>query len=101
MMCSGRVDPSFVMEALARGMDGVLVCGCHPGDCHYVNGNCKAVGRFQLLRRMLSDLGIEPDRVRLEWVSASAGQRYAELVASMTESIRALGPLRRPSIVNL
>jgi F420-non-reducing hydrogenase iron-sulfur subunit len=93
VMCTGRVDPTFLISSLADGFDGVLVCGCHPGDCHYVNGNCKAVARMELLGRMLGGLGIEPERVRLEWVSASEGARYAEIVAEMTEQVRALGPL--------
>lgn len=93
VMCTGRVDPSFVIEALAAGADGVLVAGCHPGDCHYINGNCKAMGRMPLLRRMLSGLGIEPERVRLEWVSAAEGTKYAEIVGEMVEQLRALGPL--------
>jgi F420-non-reducing hydrogenase iron-sulfur subunit len=93
VMCTGRVDPLFVLEALAGGMDGVLMCGCHPGDCHYINGNCKAMGRMPLLRSMLGEMGIEQDRVRLEWVSASEGARYAQLVEEMTETVRALGPL--------
>jgi len=93
VMCSGRVDPTFIVSALADGADGVLVCGCHPGDCHYINGNCKAAGRMAVLSAMLEQLGIEPQRVRLEWISASEGGRYAELVAEMTEQVRALGPL--------
>ncbi len=91
-MCTGRVDPAFVLESFARGMDGVLICGCHPGDCHYINGNCKTVGRFEILKRMAADLGIEEGRLRLEWISASEGGRYAQLVAEMTEQVRALGP---------
>lgn len=93
VMCSGRVDPTLILEAFASGMDGVLVCGCHPGDCHYMNGNCKAMGRMPLLRRMLGDMGVEQERLRLEWVSAGEGARYAELVAEMTEQVRSLGPL--------
>jgi F420-non-reducing hydrogenase iron-sulfur subunit len=93
VMCSGRVAPEFILSALADGMDGVLVCGCHPGDCHYINGNCKAAARMAALLAMLPSLGIEPERVRLEWVSASEGARYAELIAEMTEQVRALGPL--------
>jgi len=93
VMCSGRVDPTLVFEAFAQGMDGVLICGCHPGDCHYINGNCKALARFELIRRMAGELGIEPERLRLEWVSASEGARYAELVAEMTERVRSLGPI--------
>lgn len=96
VMCSGRVDPSFVLDALAQGMDGVLICGCHPGDCHYVNGNSKTLGRLHLLKKVLADLGIDPQRVRLEWVGANEEKRYAALVKEMTETIRALGPLRWP-----
>jgi F420-non-reducing hydrogenase iron-sulfur subunit len=92
VMCSGRVDPTFVLEAFADGADGVLICGCHPGDCHYINGNCKAVGRFTVLKQMAAQLGIEPERLRLEWVSASESARYADLVSEMTEQVRALGP---------
>ena len=93
VLCSGRVDPAFIISALADGADGVLVCGCHPGDCHYINGNCKAVARMSVLSTMLGQLGIEPERVRLEWISASEGGRYAELIAEMTEQVRELGPL--------
>jgi coenzyme F420-reducing hydrogenase delta subunit len=93
VMCTGRVDPSFVLEAFAQGADGVLICGCHPGDCHYVSGNEKAAVRHALLRRTLDSFGIEPERCRLEWVSASEGQRFADLVVEMTEQLRALGPL--------
>jgi F420-non-reducing hydrogenase iron-sulfur subunit len=93
VMCSGRVDPAFVLGAFAKGFDGVLVCGCHPGDCHYINGNCKALGRLRLLRRLTSGFGIEPERLRLEWVSATEGERYARLVTEMTEQVRTLGPL--------
>lgn len=93
VMCSGRVDPAFVVQAFADGADGVLIAGCHPGDCHYVNGNSKTAARMPLLFRMLDDLGIEPDRVRLDWISASEGDRYAQIVTEMTEHIRGLGPL--------
>lgn len=93
VMCSGRVDPSFIISAFADGADGVLVCGCHPGDCHYINGNCKAAARMAVLSTMLDQLGIERERVRLEWISASEGNRYAELVTEMTDTVRALGPL--------
>lgn len=98
VMCSGRVDPEFVTQALAGGLDGVLVCGCHPGDCHYVNGNCRALGRFQLLKRLLVDMGVEPERFRLEWISASEAERYAEVVNEMTEQVRALGPIDWPTL---
>jgi F420-non-reducing hydrogenase iron-sulfur subunit len=91
--CSGRVDPTFILKALSSGADGVLIAGCHPGDCHYTNGNVKTIRRFKLLQRLLSQFGIEKERVRMEWVSASEGERYARIVQSMTEEIRSLGPL--------
>jgi len=91
--CSGRIDPTLVLKALAAGADGVLIAGCHPGDCHYINGNVKTIRRFKLLRNLLDEFGIEKERVRLEWVSASEGGRYASIVESMTEEIRTLGPL--------
>lgn len=94
VMCSGRVDPSFVVKALREGADGVLIAGCHPGDCHYINGNMKTAARFPLLKRMLAQFGIEDERVRLEWVSASEGDKFAEVVSDMTEKIRKLGPLK-------
>jgi F420-non-reducing hydrogenase iron-sulfur subunit len=91
--CSGRIDPSLLLKALASGADGVLIAGCHPGDCHYTNGNIKTLRRFRLLQRMLDQFGIERERVRLEWISASEGERFARVVRSMTEEIRSLGPL--------
>jgi F420-non-reducing hydrogenase iron-sulfur subunit len=94
VMCSARVDPTFVLEAFASGADGVLLCGCHPGDCHYSEGNYKTLRRMPLLKRMLADFGIEDDRVRLEWVSASEGRRFADVVDDMTNRIRALGPCK-------
>ena len=94
LMCSGRVDPQFVLAAFHDGADGVLIGGCHPGDCHYQEGNYNALRRFELLQRMLRDLGIEQDRVRLEWISASEGDRVQKVCNEMTEQIRALGPLR-------
>lgn len=99
VMCSARVDPTFVLKALAEGADGVLICGCHPGDCHYVEGNYKAMRRFAALKRVLRSQGIEEERVRLEWVSASEGTRFAEIVNDMTEKTRKLGPSRvRPQL---
>jgi len=92
VMCSGRVDPTFVLKAFQMGADGVLVCGCHPGDCHYAEGNHKAARRIPLLKKMLAQLGIEEERVRLEWVSASEGDRFASIVNEMTEQIKGLGP---------
>ncbi len=94
VMCSARVDPTFVIEAFASGADGVLLCGCHPGDCHYSEGNYKTLRRMPLLKRMLADFGIEDERVRLEWVSASEGRRFADVVDDMTNRIRALGPCK-------
>jgi F420-non-reducing hydrogenase iron-sulfur subunit len=94
VMCSGRVDPQFVLKALLHGADGVLIAGCHPGECHYVNGNIKALRRFMLLKKMLSQWGIEDKRVQLLWASASEGIHLAQRVNQMTEEIRALGPLR-------
>jgi F420-non-reducing hydrogenase iron-sulfur subunit len=94
VMCSGRVDPAFVLNAFRLGADGVLICGCHPGDCHYSEGNYKAARRIPLLKKMLSQLGIEDERVRMEWVSASEGERFAEIVDEMTETIRKLGPFK-------
>jgi F420-non-reducing hydrogenase iron-sulfur subunit len=92
VMCSARIDPTFVLRALTDGADGVLICGCHPGDCHYSEGNYKMMRRYPLLKKLLADYGIEEERVRLEWVSASEGQRFADIVNDMTERVRALGP---------
>ncbi len=94
VMCSARVDPTFVVHALSNGADGVLICGCHPGDCHYSEGNYKAMRRFPLLKDLLMSLGVENDRVNQVWVSASEGQRFADVVTDMTERVRALGPCR-------
>lgn len=94
VMCSGRVEPSFIIKAFQQGADGVLVCGCHPGECHYLEGNLKTKRRIPLLKKMLKQFGIEEERVRLEWVSASEGDRFAALVDEMTEQVRKLGPLR-------
>jgi F420-non-reducing hydrogenase iron-sulfur subunit len=93
VMCSGRVDPQFVLDAFAHGADGVLIGGCHPGDCHYQEGNYKALRRYRLLKRMLGQLGIEEDRLRLEWISASEAERFRWVMNDMVESVRALGPL--------
>jgi len=92
VMCSGRVDPVFILEAFRSGADGVLVAGCHPGDCHYLTGNYKAENRVLMLKRFLEQLGLESERLRLEWVSASEGERFAEIVKDMTEEVRKLGP---------
>ena len=94
VMCSGRVEPAFVLRAFELGADGVLILGCHPGDCHYAEGNYKALRRMELLKRTLAQLGIEPDRFSLDWVSASEGDRFSHIVNDMTEKVRALGPFK-------
>jgi F420-non-reducing hydrogenase iron-sulfur subunit len=101
LMCSGRLDPAFVLKAFAEGADGVMVSGCHPGDCHYVDQNYKTLRRFRLLQRTLQGLGIEPERLRLTWASAGEGALLAEEITSFTEQVRALGPLDWPSAVEL
>lgn len=93
VMCSGRVDPTFVVKAFKEGADGVLICGCHPGDCHYQEGNMNMMKRYPLLINLLQQFGIEKERLRLEWVSASEGERFAQVVREHTEAVKALGPL--------
>jgi F420-non-reducing hydrogenase iron-sulfur subunit len=93
VMCSGRVDPGFILDAFRAGADGVLICGCHPGDCHYVEGNYKCMRRIPLTKLVLEKMSIDPNRLRLEWVSASEGARFKEVVTEFTEQIRSLGPL--------
>ncbi len=92
VMCSGMVHTNLVMDALTRGADGVLVCGCHPGDCHYREGNLKAQARADAVKLMMQDFGIEEPRFRLEWVSASEAPRFAEMVGEMVSQVKALGP---------
>ena len=93
VMCSGRIDPAFVFEAFKDGADGVLVAGCHlPSDCHYISGNFKALRRITLLKKALKAFGIEPERLRLEWISASEGDKFATVVRDMVEEIKNLGP---------
>jgi F420-non-reducing hydrogenase iron-sulfur subunit len=94
VMCSGRVDPTFIVKALADGADGVLVAGCHPGDCHYSEGNYRTQRRYPLLINLLDQFGIERERVRLEWISASEGERFAQVVSELTKTVRTLGPLQ-------
>jgi F420-non-reducing hydrogenase iron-sulfur subunit len=93
VMCSGRVDPQFVLKAFREGADGVLISGCHPGDCHYQEGNYKALRRHRLLSRTLEQLGIEKERFRLEWVSAAEGKKFQLVCNDFTEQIKKLGPL--------
>jgi len=94
VMCSGRVDPVFVLKAFEQGADGVLILGCHPGDCHYAEGNYKTARRVPLLKKMLEQLGIEDGRVRLDWVSAAEGDRFATIVNEVTAKVKELGPFR-------
>jgi len=94
LMCSGRVDPSFILRAFQLGADGVLVGGCHPGDCHYQEGNFKALRRVLLLKRVLKEFGVDERRLRLEWISAAEGEKFAKVSTEFTEEVRALGPLR-------
>jgi F420-non-reducing hydrogenase iron-sulfur subunit len=91
-MCSGRIEPVFVLEALRDGADGVIVTGCHPGDCHYVKGNFRAEKRFNFLKMALKQIGVEEDRVRLAWISAGEGEKFSLLIRDMTDKIRELGP---------
>ena len=92
VMCSGRVDPTFVLSAFREGADGVLICGCHPGDCHYHEGNYKCLRRYHLLQKYIQQMGIHQDRLRLAWISASEGKQFAQLADEMTETIKNLGP---------
>lgn len=93
LMCSGRVDPQFVLDAFAHGADGVFIGGCHPGDCHYQEGNYKTLKRYHLLKRVLKEMGIEEERFRLEWISAAEADRVRTTINDMVEKVRALGPL--------
>lgn len=97
LMCSGRLDPTFVLKALSKGADGVLITGCHPGECHYLIQNYKALRRVKLLKRTLEPMGIDPARVKLVWASAAEGVHLAHEIAEFVEEIRALGPLNWPA----
>jgi len=92
-MCSGRIDPQFVLTALRKGADGVLIGGCHPGDCHYQSGNYKCLRRFKRLQTLLGQFGVEPERVRLEWIAASEGDKLQRVTNDMVAQLRKLGPL--------
>jgi F420-non-reducing hydrogenase iron-sulfur subunit len=100
VMCSGRVDPQFILQAFASGADGVLIGGCHPGDCHYSEGNYKMLRRFRLLKKMLKQMGIEEDRCRLEWISAAEGEKVKSVINDMVEKVGKLGPLGIPKRVS-
>lgn len=93
--CSGRISPLLILRSLQHGADGVLVSGCHPGDCHYLSGNYTARRKFAILNSLLEYLGIEKGRVRFAWVSAAEGKRFAELIKETTEKVRVLGPAKR------
>jgi len=95
VMCSSRVEPTFILKALQAGADGVLVLGCHPGDCHYTDGNYKTMRRMTILEKLLEQLGIEKERVRLDWVSASEGNKFVSIVNDITAKLKELGPLAR------
>jgi F420-non-reducing hydrogenase iron-sulfur subunit len=92
VMCSGRVDPVFVLEALRKGADGVLIGGCHPGDCHYQSGNYKANRRIKLLKKLLEELAVDPGRVRFEYISASEGSKFASVVTEFVDELKKMGP---------
>ena len=93
--CSGRVDPLFIMKSLQSGFDGVLISGCHPGDCHYISGNYVARRKFAVLKPLLEFIGLEPNRVQFSWISAGEGDRFAKVVTKITEDVRELGPATR------
>jgi F420-non-reducing hydrogenase iron-sulfur subunit len=92
VMCSGMIHPNLIVDALTKGADGVLICGCHPGDCHYLDGNIKAERRAEAVKLMLQDFGIEEERFRLEWVSASEGPKFAQVMREFVEQVRRVGP---------
>jgi len=93
VMCSGRVHPSHILEALKNGADGVLVAGCHtPNDCHYISGNFKAERRIAMLKKLMTQLGLEPERLRLEWISAAEGEKFAKVMREMVSDLKKLGP---------
>jgi len=100
IMCSGRIEPTFVLKAFREGADGVLMCGCHPGDCHYHEGNYKCLRRYHLLQKYIVQMGIKKERLRLEWISASEGKQFAALANDFTEAIRQLGPCKIKTVMD-
>jgi len=94
VMCTGRVNPLFVVQALRQGADGVLISGCHPGECHYLKGNYLARRRFLLMKNLLEFIGVNPLRLRMSWISASEGKKFADVITEITEEIKKLGPLK-------
>lgn len=94
--CSSRINPFFIVKALQQGIDGVLVAGCHPGDCHYISGNYVARRKFAIIKSFLEYIGIEKDRVQFTWISAAEGLRFAQVIKEVTEKVRHLGPIRKP-----
>ena len=94
VMCTGRVNPLFVAQVLRKGADGVLISGCHPGECHYMKGNFLARRRFLIMKNLLEFIGIDPQRIRMSWVSASEGKKFADVITEVTEEIKKLGPLQ-------
>lgn len=99
VMCSGRIEPTFVLSAFQKGADGVLICGCHPGDCHYHEGNYKCLRRYHLLDKYIQQLGMDSRRMRLEWISASEGKQFAALADEFSETIRELGPCQVQTVM--
>lgn len=101
VMCSGRVDPTFVLKSFREGADGVLICGCHPGDCHYQEGNYKCLRRYHLIKKYIKQMGLDTSRLRLEWISASEGKQFAELADEFTEEIKRLGPCKVKEVMEI
>jgi len=99
LMCSGRIDPELITTAFSNGADGVLVAGCHIGDCHYMTGNHKTMARMPLLKKIFDELGIEPERFRHEWISAAEGAKFAKVVSEVSAEVKKLGPLNWPEIM--
>lgn len=99
VMCSGRIEPTFVLSAFQEGADGVLICGCHPGDCHYHEGNYKCLRRYHLLEKYIQQLGVKKDRIHLEWISASEGKQFAALADSFTARIKEMGPCKIKAVM--